>query len=81
VWIESGLGRIGASEHRDHARGRQHGRRVEGNDFRVRPVGAQERGVELSGKIPVGRIFPLPRDQPQILAPALETRTHRSAPD
>src|SRR5439155_24348635 len=48
-------------------------------DYRMRPYGAQERGVELSGKIPVGSIFSLPRDQPQILAPALETRTHSSA--
>src|SRR5207302_10900469 len=49
------------------------------DDFRMRPVGAQERAVELVGKIPVGRVLALPRDQPQILAPALETRTHASA--
>src|SRR5437773_10667322 len=45
----------------------------------MRPVGAQKKPVKLSRKIPVGRIFALPRDQPRILAPALETRTHRSA--
>ncbi len=77
--FEAGLGRVGARKHRDHAGGRQRGRCVDRDDFRMRPVGAQERAVKLSRKIPVRRIFALPRDQPQILAPALETRTHRSA--
>ncbi len=77
--FEAGLGRIGAREHCDHAGRRLRSRGVDRDDFRMRPVGAQERAVELSGKIPVGRIFSLSRDQPQILAPALETRTHSSA--
>src|SRR5712691_174865 len=75
--FESGSGGIGAGEYRGHA-GRALGRpHFDRGDFGVRAVRAQEIAVKLAREVPVRSVFALPREEPQILAPAPETRTHR----
>src|SRR3989454_686173 len=60
--------------HAGRALGRLH---FDRGDFGVRAVRAQEIAVELPREVPVRGVFALPREEPQILSPALETRTHR----
>src|SRR6266571_229407 len=75
--FESGSGGIGAGEYRRHA-GRALGRpHFDRGDFGVRAVRAQEIAVKLAREVPVRSVFALSREEPQILAPAPETRTHR----
>jgi hypothetical protein len=54
--LEPRLHQLGAADHREHARAFQSLFFLNGNNLRVRAIGADEMAVGLSGEIPVGDI-------------------------
>src|SRR5882672_8233219 len=78
--LESGLRRVGTGKDR-HDSGRLRCLAgFERDDLGVGAVGAEEMAVQLAGQVPVEGVLPLPCDQPEILSPALEYRSHRRVP-
>src|SRR2546427_9698594 len=64
----SGSRVVGAGENGVHARPRQCGLRIDRNDVGMRAVGAQEKSVKLSGKIPVGGVAALSGGEARVFA-------------
>ncbi len=61
---------VGAGVHRDHAGRGFCGRRIDGNDFRVRPVAALDHRVQLAGAVDVVDVVAVPGGEAQVfLAP------------
>ncbi len=61
---------VGAGEHRDHARPGLGGRGIDAGDPRVRPLGAADEGIELSGPVDVVGVGASPAQEPHILLAA-----------
>ena len=57
------------AEYSGHAGMPRRSLRIERQDFRVRPVGADETGVELPQQVPIGCVLAGAGDKPQILPP------------
>jgi hypothetical protein len=72
--LETGLDDVFARKHSQHSRNRQCGTGIDGCDFGVGMITAQEGRVRLTVEVPIRGILAFPGDKTKIFAPSLAGR-------